>query len=168
MLKSLVYILIIFLFFSAKSLSSEKITYVDIEYLFKNSDLGNKIYLKLNDENNNIKNKLKEKEKKLIEVEKELINQKNIISKEEFNKRLSALNDEVKLFKNERKSIIKNFETEKSKEINSFFQKITPILEEYMIENSINFILDKKNVLIADKKLEITNNLINIINEKLK
>ncbi len=168
MLKSIVYILIIFLFFSAKSLSSEKITYVDIEYLFKNSDLGNKIYLKLNDENNNIKNKLKEKEKKLIEVEKELINQKNIISKEEFNKRLSALNDEVKLFRNERKSIIKNFETEKSKEINSFFQKITPILEEYMIENSIHFILDKKNVLIADKKLEITNNLINIINEKLK
>ena len=168
MLKSLVYILIIFLFFAAKSLSSEKITYVDIEYLFKNSDLGNKIYLKLNDENNNIKKKLKEKEKKLIEVEKELINQKNIISKEEFNKRLSALNDEVKLFRNERKSIIKNFETEKSKEINSFFQKITPILEEYMIENSIHFILDKKNVLIADKKLEITNNLINIINEKLK
>lgn len=168
MLKSIVYILIIFLFFSAKSLSSEKITYVDIEYLFKNSDLGNKIYLKLNDENNNIKKKLKEKEKKLIEIEKELINQKNIISKEEFNKRLSALNDEVKLFRNERKSIIKNFETEKSKEINSFFQKITPILEEYMIENSIHFILDKKNVLIADKKLEITNNLINIINEKLK
>ncbi len=168
MLKNFVFVLIIFFFCSVETFSNEKITYVDVEYLFKNSALGNKIYVKLNKENNNIKNTLKDKEKKLINIEKELINQKNIISKEEYNKRLSNLNAEVKLFRSERLSIIKNFETEKSKEINLFFQKITPILEEYMSENSISFILDKKNVLIADKKLEITKNLINIINEKLK
>ena len=168
MLKNFVFVLIIFFFSSVETFSNEKVTYVDVEYLFKNSVLGNQIYVKLNEENNNIKNTLKDKEKKLIKIEKELINQKNIISKEEFNKRLSTLNAEIKLFKTERLSIIKNFETEKSKEINLFFQKITPILEEYMSENSISFILDKKNVLIADKKLEITKNLINIINEKLK
>ena len=168
MLKNFFLALILFFHFSVEALSNENITYVDVEYLFKNSILGNQIYLKLNEENKNIKNKLKDKEKKLIKVEKELINQKNIVSKEEFNKRLTELNTEVKLFKSERATIIKKFEVDKNKEINLFFQKITPILEEYMRENSISFILDKKNVLIADKKLEITNNLINIINEKLK
>ena len=168
MLKNFFLASILFFYFSAEALSNERITYVDVEYLFKNSVLGSQIYLKLNEENKNIKNKLKDKEKKLIKVEKELINQKNIISKEEFNKRLAELNTEVKLFKSERATIIKNFEVDKNKEINLFFQKITPILEEYMRENSISFILDKKNVLIADKKFEITKNLINLINEKLK
>jgi len=168
MLKIFFVTLTILFFCTVETFSNEKITYVDIEYLFKNSVLGNKIYTKLNDENNNIKNTLKNKEKELIKIEKEIINQKNIISKEEFNKRLSELNAKVKLFKSERVSIIKNFEAEKNKEINLFFQKISPILKEYMKENSISFILDKKNVLIADDKNEITKNLIDTINEKLK
>ena len=37
-----------------------------------------------------------------------------------------------------------------------------------MFENSISIILDKKNVYIADKSYDITNNLIELINKSIK
>ena len=45
---------------------------------------------------------------------------------------------------------------------------INPIIEDYMSKNSITIVIDKKNVYIANKDSDITNNLIEIINKKIK
>ena len=45
---------------------------------------------------------------------------------------------------------------------------INPIIQEYMQNNSISIILDKKNIYIANKNYDISNNLIELINKKLK
>ena len=45
---------------------------------------------------------------------------------------------------------------------------INPIIQEYMNNNSISFLMDKKNIYIADKSYDITNNLIELINKKIK
>ena len=37
-----------------------------------------------------------------------------------------------------------------------------------MKSNSINFLMDKKNIYIADKNYDLTNKLIEIINKKIK
>ena len=37
-----------------------------------------------------------------------------------------------------------------------------------MSSNSIGIIIDKKNIYIANKKYDITNNLIELINKKIK
>ena len=46
--------------------------------------------------------------------------------------------------------------------------KINPIIQDYMQKNSISIIFDKKNIYIADKNYDISNNLIEIINKKIK
>ena len=37
-----------------------------------------------------------------------------------------------------------------------------------MKKNSISFLMDKNNIYIADKNFDITNNLIELINKKIK
>ena len=45
---------------------------------------------------------------------------------------------------------------------------INPIIEKYMSDNSIYMIIDKKNVFIASKDYDITNNLIKLIDNQIK
>ncbi len=53
-------------------------------------------------------------------------------------------------------------------EFNEFFKKITPIIENYVKEKNIDIVLDRKNILIANKKIDITQEIIKIIDSKIK
>ena len=53
-------------------------------------------------------------------------------------------------------------------EILKFLNEINPIIKQYMTDNQISIIIDKKNIYIADKKFDFTNNLIELINKKIK
>ena len=50
----------------------------------------------------------------------------------------------------------------------NFLNLINPIIEKYMNDNSIHILLDKKNVFIVNKDYDITNNLIELINNQIK
>ena len=56
----------------------------------------------------------------------------------------------------------------KNDEIKFFFKKIDPILKEYLKQNSITLLIDKKNVIVGVESLDITNNIKNLIDEKIK
>ena len=45
---------------------------------------------------------------------------------------------------------------------------LNPILGKYMKENNISVVIDKKNVLMGDKKFEITSQIIEILNKEFK
>jgi Skp family chaperone for outer membrane proteins len=45
---------------------------------------------------------------------------------------------------------------------------INPIIEKYMSDNSIYMVIDKKNVFIASKDYDITDNLIELIDNQIK
>ncbi len=61
-----------------------------------------------------------------------------------------------------------NFNQTKQNELNNLFKKINPVIQNYMNENSIGILLNSKNIFIGSKKLDITQNLINEINNKIK
>ncbi len=162
-------IIIIFFFLSlpVSAYSNEFIAYLDIDFIFKNSNLGKQIVLNLNEENKKNLLQLKNKENELKKIEKDLTNKKKFLTDEEFKKNLDEFNSNIKLFRQNKNELVGSFEKKKNDQINDFFKKINPILEEYMTENSIKIIIDKKNVLIAKEKLDITDNILNLINEKL-
>ena len=62
----------------------------------------------------------------------------------------------------------KKFQQTKKNEFDNFLSKIEPILNNYMKENSLNILLDKKNIFIGKSELDITEKIINIINLKIK
>lgn len=97
-----------------------------------------------------------------------LLTKKNILSKEEFESKVVKLKGEMKVYNEERKKTFLQFEENKKKELNEFLGKITPIIENFVKKNSINIVLNEKNLFIANKKFDITNEIIEIINKTIK
>ena len=156
-----------FLLLSNKAQTKEIIAYLDIDYVFKNSNLGKTIISNLNQQNKKNLIDLKKKEDKLIKMENDLIGKKKFLSKDDFDNKLSDLKSNIQLFRSEKDEIVKTFEIKKNDEIKIFFKKINPILEKFMIENSIKIIIDKKNVLIAKEGLDVTMKINTLINQEL-
>ena len=56
----------------------------------------------------------------------------------------------------------------KKKELDSILEKISPIINAYMEKKSVKILLDSKNILIGRSNLNLTNEVINEINDKIK
>ena len=126
------------------SLSQDQIVYLDLENVVNNTKIGKSILSKL--EASKIK----------------------ALSKFEVKEKLVEFRKEVSSFRQERQKVINNFNQKKKEEFEEFFKKITPIIENYVSENKIDIVLDKKNIFIASKKKEITQEIIEIIDSKIK
>ena len=123
---------------------NDKIAFINLEFLFENTNLGKKISNDLKLLNSKNIDQLKIEEKKLIDEENKIKKTQNIISEDELKSKISNLKKEVNSFNKKKKDIFQNFDDEKNKQLNMFFQKITPIIENYMADNSINLLLEKK------------------------
>jgi Skp family chaperone for outer membrane proteins len=64
--------------------------------------------------------------------------------------------------------MVKNYQKEKNTQLNDFFKKINPIIQNYMDDQSINMLLDKKNIYIGKSSSDITEDIIKLINEKFE
>ena len=51
---------------------------------------------------------------------------------------------------------------------NELLKNLNPILKDYMKEKKIRIVLDKKSILLADENLNITNDIMKLLNQKLK
>ncbi len=96
------------------------------------------------------------------------LNLENIISEDELKKRLVEFRKELSNFRQARQKVIKDFNQKKKFEFEQFFKKITPIIEKYVSEQNIDMVLDRKKIFIASKKKDITKDIIQLIDSKLK
>ena len=89
--------------------------------------------------------------------------QKNVISEDEFKKRLVEFRKEISKFQQDKQKVVNEFNQKKQIEFGEFFKKITPIIEKYVSEKKIDIVLDRKNIFVASKKKDITQEIINIL-----
>ena len=161
-------LLIFFIFFSKISLSHEKtIVYIDLNKIMNNSIAGKSITSQL--ENNHKKNisKFKIIEEELKKEEAEIISQKNVITKEEFEKKIIDLRDKANKFRKERNDNINNLNNQRLEATSKMITLVRPILSEFSDQNSISLIIDKKNIIIGKTLLDITDDILKIIDEKI-
>ena len=161
-------IIIFFLFGLTNVWSSEKIAFLDIEFIINKSEPALVIIKKIEKIRDQETKKLKEIENNLKKKNEELIKTKNLISDEELKKKISSLRDEAKSFDELRKKTITELNIKKNKELNEFLKLINPIIQEYMKEKSIDMIIDKKNIFMAKSKNDITKDILEIVNTKIK
>ena len=98
------FLLIFVLFFFQNNAFSKNIVYLDIQYIIDNSDLGIFYKSKINKLADNNKENLKIKKNEIKLKEEEINNQKNLLSKEEIEKKIVNLN-----------KLIKNYQIEQNK-----------------------------------------------------
>ena len=157
-----------FCFFASKSYSSEKIVFINFQYVINNSNYGKSIFEDLNKIRNANFKELKSKENILKDLESEIKTKKNVISKEDLNKKIKLLNDNINEFQNLKKSMENDLNKIKSKKLNDFMDQINPLLEKYMDENSVDIMLDKKNMLIGKKTINKSEEILKLINKNIK
>jgi len=160
--------LIIFILNINHSLSSEKTAFIDIDFVLNNSYLGKSIYKELEKINKNNIKKLSLKEEN-IKKKKDIINKtKNITSKEKLEKDIILFNQELEVYRVEKDKIFDQFKKKKQQDLENFLKQINPIIQEYMKTNSIDIVLDKKQIFIGNSKNDITQDILDLVNKKFK
>ena len=142
--------------------------FIDFKYILNQSDAGKKAqnYLKKELENG-IKN-IKDREKKLLDEEKKIIQQKKLIAAEEYKKKVTELRKKVSTLQKEKSKLLEKVSKQRSKARDELLKNLNPIIKNYMQEKKIRMVIDKKSLLLADENLDITKDIISILNSKLK
>ena len=164
-IKKFFFILLICLFNISTSFSSEKVVFIDIDYLLNNSNLGKIIFKELEKVNKDNIELLETKEKKIKERKAKINQTKNISSEEKLKKDIKVFNEDVEKFRLEKEKLLTDFKVLKEQKLTNFLKKINPIIQNYMENNSIDIVLEKKQIFIGSSDKDITNDIILLINK---
>ena len=162
-------LIIFFIFFSKVSISQEnKTVYLDLNMIMGNSNAGKSINSQL--ETNHKKNiaNFQKLEEELKNEEIKIISQKTVISKEDFEKKIINLRDKANKYRKERNDSINNLNNQRLNATQKMITLIRPILSEYSDNNSISLIIQKRNIIIGKTSLDITNDILKIVDEKIE
>ena len=163
-----IFCFLIFIFFLTLTSilnAKDNIVFIDLNYILNKSNSGKKILNELNIISNDNKKNFSRQETVLEKERNDIKKLKNILSKDEYNKKVASFQEKVELYNKEKAKIIKSFENKKKKELDIFFKSLNEIMNVYMKENSISIIIDKKNIVMASIKNDISNDIIELINK---
>jgi outer membrane protein len=161
-------ILVIFLLFTNQAFSEQKIAFIDMDKVISISKSGYSISTQLTDLNKKNLKFLKDEEKKFKEKETKLISQKNIISDADFQKKIVELKSEIKNYNQKRNKMIADFNQLKLNNTNKLLKLFNPILVKFSNDKGISIIMQKKDLVVAKSELDITEEIIKIVNIKVK
>ena len=162
--KLLILISIIF----TNNLKADSPYFIDFKYVLNESTAGKKAQADLKSQLEKGIANLNKDEKKLQEEEKKLIQQKKIINSDEYKKKVDELRSKVSKLQRDRQALLNNIANQRAKARAELLKNLNPILEKYMKEKNIKMIVDKKNLIIATKELDLTTDVINLLNGKIK
>ena len=161
-------ILVISLFFTNLAFSEQNIAFIDMNKVISVSNSGSSILRQLNELNNKNLKFLKDQEKKFKEKEIKLISQKNIISEADFQNKVNELKSEIKNYNQNRDKMINEFNKLKVDNTNNLLKLINPILLKFSDDKEISIVLQKKDLVVAKTELDITDDIIKIVNAEIK
>tara|TARA_B110000037_G_scaffold217076_1_gene277349 strand:- start:1009 stop:1530 length:522 start_codon:yes stop_codon:yes gene_type:complete len=143
------------------------IVFVDMDKILSMSKPGSSILKQLNVINDKNLKRFEETEKNLKKKEEKLIKQKNILSQEDFRVQLNELKIEVNEYNKNRNAASSKLNELKIVNTKKFLKLVNPILSKYSDVNSISLILQKKNLIIAKSELDVTDEIIILINDQI-
>ncbi len=162
-------LLVLFIFFGiSHSLLADNVYYLDFRYILNESNAGKKAQTSLKNKLEKGIQNLKNKEKKIQDEEKKLIQQKKIISEDDYKKQIGELRSKVNSLQKERNKLLETVAKQRNKAKNELLKNLNPIMKAYMSEKKIKIVIDKKQVLLGDDTLDITKDIIALLNKKLK
>ena len=161
--KILIFILLNILTFNSKA----EIVYIDISFILNSSDVGKNLnnYIETIKNQNSIK--YEKIENDLVNKEKSLIAQQNILDKEQFQKKLKSLTSEVQKYRSDKKVSFEELNDIKINKTKEILSALNPIITKYVDENSISIVIPKKNIVVGRKNLDITNQIIKLLNDNI-
>jgi outer membrane protein len=107
-------------------------------------------------------------ENNLKKEETDLLEKKNILSKEEYQKKADTLRKKVIDYQSQRRAALDKVANQRTKARQTLLKTIDPLLNTYIQENDISIVIDKKFVLGGRTDLDITDSIIEKLNKELQ
>ncbi len=160
------FFLVLFFCLYSANLSAE-IFYIDIDRIINQTNVGKYI----NEEFKNLKkindDKDLENKNNLQKREKSLIAQKKILEANEFNNKLNLFRKDVNNFNQLREKSNRDLQNKLMKNKANFLKLIEPILLDYVAENNITYLLQKKYIIVGHNDLNKTLDIIELVDKKI-
>ena len=147
--------------------AEQKVAYLDMKFVLNNSKAGKgaQDFLKESFKKNQ-KNFLDE-ENALKKKENDLLAQKTILTKKEYQKKTDDLRKKVIDYQSQRRTALEKITSQRAEARQKLLEKLDPIMKTYIKENDISLIIDRKNVLMGNTNLDITNIIVEKLNKEL-
>ncbi len=157
----------IFIFLIQSSYAEQKFKFVNIDLIIKETKIGSQMLDKINQLDQSNIQKLNSFEKELKKIEKDIKLKKNILSDLQFENEVNDLKVKISDYNKKKDLMVKKLKEIKKKELQIFFEKINPIVQDYMTINSIEMLFNSKNIFMGNKNSDLTKQLIDEINNKI-
>ena len=166
-MKKVVIIFFIYFFQFNFALANTTIAFIDMDKVISISKPGSSIMSQLNIISSQNSKKFESEAKKIKEQENKIISQKNILSEVDFQSNINKLKLEIKNYNDNRDKINNDFNKLRIDNTNKLLKLINPILVSYSNDKSISLILKKRDLVIGKTELDITDEIILIINKDI-
>ena len=153
------------LFFNYTNVFADNVYFLDFNKVLNSSKAGVAAQAELQKKFISESSKFKKKEAEVIKEEADLIAKKNLISKEEYKKTVQALRAKVLELQKKKKKSLNSIQKARNTARSNLLKTINPIIKKYMEDNKIRVIVAKQSVVLGDKTLEITDQIIAILNK---
>lgn len=159
---------ILFLFsFNFSNSIADNTYFIDITKVLNKSKAGAQAQNDLKKKIENQNTKFKKEEDALRKQETDIISQKTIITKEEYKKKVEELRKKVSNLQKEKQDSFNSIAKSRNKAKAALLKAVKPILKKYMEDNNIRIVLNKESVVLGDETLEITAQIIDILNKNV-
>ena len=148
--------------------ANENIRFININYIVNNSEAGKTLNKIIENKSKKITSELNNMGKKIESKKDKIISQKNILKKEEYEKLLKSYDEEVKKFNNIRKKRNEDFNQFRINSQKKILETLNPIITAFLKKDSVQILLQKEQIIFGDKKLDITEEILKIFNDKHK
>ena len=167
-LKKILLSIICLICLSSNLLAENKVAYIDLDRILTNTDAGKSLFKQLNNLEKFKLQNLENDEKKLKEEENKILSTKNILTQDEYMKKVNAFKKKIPIYQKKKKDTIDNLQKKRNAEVIRFLKMTNPLIESIMEKNSIDILIEKKNIFIAKSNTDITNIVIEDINKNIK
>ena len=144
------------------------IVYIDMDKVMNETVAGKSIVDQLEKIHEVNIAEFKKTEDKLKNEETTILSKKNILSNDEYIKEINLLKSKINNYKEKRKKKIDSVAKKKSEGTLKILKLLNPILADYSTKNNISIIMRKKDLVIARSDLDITIQIIDLVNSKVK
>ena len=158
---------IFFLLIANFSYAEDKIVYLDMNILLKESNVGKFVNTELKKISNRNIDELKKIETLIKDEDQKLVKQKNILKEEEYKIKADQLISKFKEFQNLTKKKNTELNNLKTDAGNKILKSVNEILSEYSKKNTISIIINKNNIIIGKVDLDITSDILDLLNKKI-
>ena len=147
--------------------AEQNIAFLDMKYVLNNSKAGKGAQDFLQKSLKENQKKFSNTENELKNEESDLLGKKNILTKEEYKNKSDSLRKKVIKYQSERREALEKITKQRSDARQALLKELDPILKNYVEENNVSLVIDKKNVVMGNNELDITQIIIDRLNKAL-